>query len=108
MERTRGKVAAAGLGKLGGSWQSHICMLINLENNWGVRQTTKPRVPVQEKKVSKPLVVKICGGCSGRNSQRHRRVCWRDPQGPKTHTNPPTREPAPERLDLLMGSGGSD
>ena len=45
-----------------------------------------------------------CGGCSsGRNPQPHRRVCWRDPQGPWTYINPPTWESAPERSNLLVG-----
>ena len=59
-------------------------------NNWGVTQTTQPRVPAQGNKSSKPLTEKICGGCdSGRNSYPHRRVLWRDPQGPIMYTNHP-------------------
>ena len=49
-------------------------------NNWGARQTTQHRVPVQGNKASKPLTEKTCGCCdTGRNSQPHRRVCWGDP-----------------------------
>ena len=49
-------------------------------NNWGARQTVQPRIPVQETKASKPPAVKTYGGCrSGRSSQSHRRVLWRDP-----------------------------
>ena len=33
-----------------GGWWSHIHVLITRRNNWGVRQTTQPRVPAQEKK----------------------------------------------------------
>ena len=68
----------------------------------------QPRVPAWGKKVSKPLAIKICGdwGSSGRNSQPHRRVCWRDPEGPRMYTNPPTRESAPEGPNLLVGRGG--
>ena len=47
-------------------------------------------------------------GSSRRDSQPHRRGCWRDPQGPKACTSPPTREPAPEGPNLIVGSGGSD
>ena len=43
-------------------------------------QTSQPRVPAQEKKASKLLAVKTYMGCgSGRNSQPHWRVRWRDP-----------------------------
>ena len=66
-------------------------------NNWGVRQTAQPRVPAWGNKASKPLTEKTCGHCGGgRNSQPHRRVCWRHPQGPRMYTNPPTQESAPE------------
>ena len=71
-----------------------------------MRQTAQPRVPEQKEKASKPLSVKICGGCDGgRNSQPHRSVHWRDPQGPKMYTNLPTWESAPEMPNLLVGSG---
>ena len=74
-------------------------------NNWGARQVEQPRVPAQKKKASKPLAVKICGGCSsGRNSQPHRRVHWRDQQDPRSYTNPPTWESATEGPNLLVGS----
>ena len=33
------------------SWWSHLCM----QNNWGARQTSQPRVPVRGNKASKPL-----------------------------------------------------
>ena len=60
-------------------------------------------------KASKPMTVKTCVDCgSRRNSQPHRRVRWRDPQGPRMYTNAPTRESAPEEPNLLVGSGGSD
>ena len=44
----------------------------------------------------------------GRNSQPHRRVHWRDPQGLRTYTNLPTRESAPKGPNLLVSSGGSE
>ena len=79
------------------------------KNNWGVRQTAQRRVPAWEKKASKPLAMKTYGGCSSRrNSQPHRKVRWRGPQGPKTYTKPPIWESAPEGLNLLVGSWGSD
>ena len=78
-------------------------------NNWGARQTVQPRVPVQEKKASKPLAVITCGGfSSGRNSQPHRRVHWRDPQGPRMYPKPPTWESTPEGPNLLVNIRGSD
>ena len=68
----------------------------------------QPRVPVWGNKASKTLTEKTCGGWgSRRNSQPHRRVHWRDPQGPKMYTNPPTQESAPEGPNLFVGSGGS-
>ena len=93
-----------------GGWWSHIHVLITRRNNWGVRQTTQPRVPAWgKKKASKPLTVKFCGGCGGgRNSQPHGRAHWRDPQGPRMYTNPPTWESAPEGPNWLVGSEGSD
>ena len=36
------------------------------------------------------------------------RVCWRDPQGPRTYTNPPTQKSAPEGTNLFVGGPGSD
>ena len=58
-------------------------------------------------KTSKPLTEKICGGWGGRrNSQPHRWDHWRDPQGPRTYTNPPTRKSAPEGPNFLVGSSG--
>ena len=69
----------------------------------------KPGFQCRENKASKPLTVKTCRGCgSGRNSQPHRRVHWRDQQGPRMYTNPPTWESAPEGPNLLVGSRGSD
>ena len=74
-----------------------------------VRQTMRPKVPVWETKASKSLAVNTCEGCGGgRNSQPHRRVHWRDQQGPRMYTNPPTLESAPEGLNLLVGNRGSD
>ena len=87
---------------------SHLCGYTR-RKNWGVRQTTQPRVPVLGNTASKTLTLKTCRGCgSGRNSQPHRRVCWRDAQCPRTYTNPPTWESAPEGPNLFVGSGGSE
>ena len=102
-----GKAVAWGLGMWGGTWRSHISMWINQKNNCGGRQTTQPKVPGRGKKASKLLAVKTYENCGGRNSQPHRRVHWRDPQGPRTYTKPPTQESAPEGLNLLVGSRGS-
>ena len=96
----------------GSGWRtrgSHICMWIPRRNKWGVRQTMKPRVPVWGNKASKPLLKKTCGSSGSRkNSQPHRKVHWRDPQGSRTYTKPPTCESAPEGPNLIVGSGGSD
>ena len=75
----------------------------------GVRQTLQPRIPVLGNKASKPLAEKTCGGWGSRiSSQPHRLVHWGDPQGPGTYTKPPTQESAPEGLNLLVGSRGSN
>ena len=96
----------------GCSWQngqSHNCVWITRKDNWGARQTMQPRFPAGGNKASKPQAIKTCGSCgSGRNSQLHRRVCWRDPQGPRMYTNTHTWESAPEGPNLLVGSRGSD
>ena len=98
-----GEVVAGGVGS-----PTFVCRKTG-RNNWGATQTTQPRVPVQRNKASKPLTEKIRGCCSsGRNSQPHRRVHWRDPQAPRTYTKPPTRESAQEGPNLLVGSGGND
>ena len=75
----------------------------------GARQTAQPRVPARGNKASKPLTEKICGCWGGRiSSQPQRRVHWREPQGPRTHTKPPTQESAPEGPNVLVGSTESD
>ena len=58
----------------------------------------------------KPLIENALGawGGSRRDSQPHRKVHWRDPQGPRMYTNPPTQEAAPEGPNLIVGSRGSD
>ena len=43
-------------------------------------------------------------GDSRRDSQSHKRGRWRDQQGPRVCTSPPTREPAPEGPNLIVGS----
>ena len=96
----------------GGSWEAggpaFACGWIR-RNNWGARQTMQPRVPVWGNKTSTPLTEKTCGGWgSRRNSQPHRRVHWRDPQGPRMYTSPHSWESAPEGSNLLVGSRGSD
>ena len=96
----------------GSGWcsrRSHICMQINREEQLGVRQTAQPRVPAWGNKASERLTDKTCGGCSsGRTSQPHMRVRWRDPWDSRMYTNPPTGDLAPEGLNLLVGSRGSD
>ena len=91
VERTCGKAVAGRLGS------PTFASGKTGRNNWGARQTVQLRVPACGNKASKPLAVKTCGGCgSGRNSQPHRRVHWRDPQGPRTYTNSSTQESASE------------
>ena len=82
-------------------WQtrwSYICMWISQEEQLEIEKDHPTQDPVQGNKTSKPPAVKTCGCCGGeRNSQPHRRVHWRNPQGPRTYTSPPTWESAPER-----------
>ena len=57
----------------------------------------------------KTSVCRICGGYgSRRNSQSHRRVCWRDPQGPRMYTSPPPGNQHLKGHNPLLGSKGSD
>ena len=107
--RSQGGVAARGPRQA--RWQladqtAPIYMWKTGRNNWRIRQTTQPRVPARGNKASKSLAVKSYGGCSSRsNSQPHRKVSWKDPRGPRTYTNPPTQESAPEGPNLLVGTG---
>ena len=91
---------------------SHICARITDKNDWGARETVQPRVPaLQGKEINLKTSgdKKLRGVCgTGRNSQPQRQVHWRDPQGPRMYTNPPTWESAPEGPNLLVGSGGSE
>ena len=76
---------------------------------WTRQQTVQPRALVRGNKASNHWLKTPGGwGSSGRNSQLHRGVHWRDPKGPRTYTNPPTQELAPEGPNLIVGSGGSD
>ena len=72
----------------GGGWwtrQSHICMQINQEEQMRSETDHTTQGSSMGNKDLKHLVVKICWGCCDRrNFQSHRRVCWRDPQGPRT------------------------
>ena len=95
-----------------GSWlsgRSHIPMQINLEKQLGSQDRPhNPQFLRRGNKALKPLTKKTCEGCGlGRNSQTHRRVCWRDPLCPRMYTNPPTGETAPKGPNLLVGSGSS-
>ena len=102
---------------ISGRWQtgqSHICMWINWEEYLGsktdhvTQSSSVGKIPVWGNTV-KTSDCKTCKGCGGRrNSQPHRRVHWRDPQGPRMYTKPPTRESALKGPNLLVGSGGSD
>ena len=69
---------------------------------------SNPGFQCREIKSQNLWLKKTCGGWGRRNSQPHRRVHWRDQQGPRTYTNPPTWESAPEVPSLIVGRGGSD
>ena len=74
------------------------------------RELDRPQNPGFSTKDSKPLdMEKICGDFGGgTDTQPHRRVHWRDPQGPKTCTNPPTCKSATKGHKPLAGIEGSD
>ena len=72
------------------------------------RQTAQPRAPEQEIKASKPLAVKSVGIAAGEETPSLTGVHWRDPWDSRMYTNPPTGDLAPEGLNLLVGSRGSD
>ena len=82
----------------------------NQEEELGSKTDNTTQGSIQRNKAAQPLTVKTSAGCSsrGRNSQPHRRVHWKDPQGPRTYTNPHTQESAPEGPTLLVGSRRSD
>ena len=77
----------------GSGWwsrQSHLCVRINWEKQLGSK-TDCTGFQCREIKPQNLWLKKICGGWgSRRNSQPQRRVLWRDPQGPRTYTKPPT------------------
>ena len=86
----------------------HLCA-DKLGGTTGEWEPMQLRVPAQGNKASKTLKKSLWGL---RNQEKlpqpHRKVHWTDPQGPRTYTNPPTQESAPEGPNLLVGSGGSD
>ena len=97
----------------GGVWQTrqtHICAWINPEERLGRETDWATQGSITGKQSLKTFNrKKICGDWgSRRNSWPHRRVWWRDPQGPRIYTNPPTWESAQEEPNLLVGSRGSD
>ena len=54
-------------GRQGSGWwseQSHICMQINQEEQWGSK-TTQPRVLARGNKPQNLLTEKNCAGCGG-------------------------------------------
>ena len=91
-----------------GGWRtrwSHIYIQINWEEQLGSKTDLTAQGSRWGIKASKPLTVKTYGGCSSEiNSQPHRRAHWRDPQGPRMYTNPPTQGSTPEGPTLLVGS----
>ena len=83
----------------------------------GAKQTSQPKAPAWGNKASNLIentrgVEELRGSRntrgSRRNSKPHRRVCWRDPQGPRACTSLPTWESAPEGSNLIVGSERSD
>ena len=80
--------------KQGSGWQSrqsHICVQINWEEQLGSETDHTTQGASKGKEASKPLTEKTYQGCSSRrNPQPHKRVCWRDPQGNRMYTFPPT------------------
>ena len=119
-KRTLSKVAARGQGQVRRqladwarhSWQSgwsHICVEINQEQQLGSKRDRTTYGSSVGKESLETSAVNTFGDCGrGRNSWSHRRVHWRDPQGPRMYTNPPSRESPPDGPNLLVGSGGGD
>ena len=99
-ERTCGKVEAGGLPPC----HTFVCRYTE-RNNWGKRQTAQPRVPSQGKRKLQNLwrLQKWEKSPSLKGE-----FIGRDRQGPRTYTNPPTQESAPEGPNLLVGRGESD
>ena len=78
----------------GSDWQTrwfHIGVQISQEEQLGSETDHTTQGSSGGKESLKTSVCKTCGDCyRERKSQPHRRVHWRDPQGPRTYTNPPT------------------
>ena len=82
-------------------------MQINQKKQLGSEIDHQPRILVRRNKAFKPQAVKTCSNCSSKkNSQPHRGVCWRDPEGPRTYTNPPTQESAPTQGQICLWVAG--
>ena len=64
-----------------------------------MRQAGQSRVPAWRNKASKPLKKPVRGEVKLPASQES---YWRDPQGPRMYTNPPTQEAVPERPNLIV------
>ena len=113
-ERTYSKAAAGGPGQARRCIVEWVVPYSCADNSGGTNgeqyRPWNPGLQHWGNKALKPLTENTCGGwgSSGRNSQTHRTVCWRDPQVPRMYTNPLTQESAPEGLDFLVGSGESD
>ena len=112
VERTHCKMAAGRLGWAG--WLVDravpICVWINWKEQLGSEtDRANPGFQCGEIQPQNLWLKKTWGGWGGRrNSLPHRKVHWRDPQGPITYTNPRTWKSAPKGPNLLVGSGGSD
>ena len=110
-ERTSDKAVAGGLGQVRQLLAEGTVPRLCVDKPRGTTgKWDRPRNPgFQHRDIKSQNLWKTCGGWGGkRNSQPHRRVHWRDPQGPRTYTNPLTWESAPEGPNLPVGSRASD
>ena len=112
-ERTHSKTASRRLGQAKRWWLvdwvvPHLCADKLGETTGEQNRLHNPGFQYGEMKPQNFWLKKPVGVEVARDSQPHRRGHWRDPQGPRTYTHPPTWESAQEGAKLLVGSRGSD
>ena len=92
-------------GGQGGGWPVwHLCA----DKSQGTGEWGRLLKPAWRNKASKPLTVKTGGGWgSGRNSQPHRKVRWRDPQE-CTQTHPPRNQHQKDPICLWVAGEVTD
>ena len=92
----------------GGSWTriSHIRVQISWEEQLGSKTDQANQGSSVGNYLKTTVYKNVCGLQRQGNPQFHRRVYWRGPHNPRTYTNPPTWELAPEGAQSACGKQG--